>query len=193
MSTTITLRPAQHRDARDLATFAARTFADTFGAGNTEADLQAHLASAYGEARQAAEIADPQVRTLLALRGDALIGYAQVRRKAAPDCVVAPVPVELHRFYLDRAAHGSGAAAPLMQAAREAAQALGGSHLWLGVWEHNPRAVAFYLKSGFVKVGSHDFVVGSDVQTDWVFIAPLPGAATAAAAQRPRGGAPHGG
>jgi ribosomal protein S18 acetylase RimI-like enzyme len=55
----------------------------------------------------------------------------------------------------------------------EAALELGGQHLWLGVWERNPRAIAFYLKSGFEKVGSHDFVVGGDTQTDWVFVAPL--------------------
>ena len=62
---------------------------------------------------------------------------------------------------------------PLMLKAREAAAELGGHHLWLGVWERNPRAIAFYLKSGFAKVGSHDFIVGSDTQTDWVFVAPL--------------------
>ena len=61
----------------------------------------------------------------------------------------------------------------LMHAAREAAQELGGLHIWLGVWERNPRAIAFYLKSGFVQVGSHVFTVGSDRQTDFVFVSPL--------------------
>ena len=62
---------------------------------------------------------------------------------------------------------------PLMRAAREAAQELGGRHLWLGVWERNPRAIAFYSKAGFTKVGHHDFLVGGDRQTDWVLLAPL--------------------
>lgn len=56
---------------------------------------------------------------------------------------------------------------------RAAALELGGRHLWLGVWERNPRAIAFYVKQGFTKVGSHDFIVGSDRQTDWVFTSPL--------------------
>lgn len=169
----LTIRRAAGSDASALAELAARTFAETFAADNSPENLQAHLRSSYGVAQQSAELADPDVLTLLAYRGEELIGFAQVRRKPAPACVVEEAPIELHRFYLARAAQGSGAAAPLMLEARAAARELGGRHLWLGVWERNPRAVAFYVKSGFVKVGSHDFFVGSDRQTDWVFISPL--------------------
>lgn len=169
----ITVRRAGLSDAAALAELAARTFAETFAADNSAEDLNAHLRSAYGVAQQSAEIANPDEVTLLAHRGADLIGFAQVRRGPAPSCVTVEHPIELHRFYLARSAHGTGAAAPLMQAARAAAEGLGGQHLWLGVWERNPRAVAFYVKSGFAKVGSHVFVVGSDRQTDWVFTSPL--------------------
>ncbi|MBZ0111249.1 MAG: GNAT family N-acetyltransferase [Thermoanaerobaculia bacterium] len=169
----VLIRRAEAPDAPLLAEFAARTFEEAFGADNNPEDLEAHLESAYGEAQQGDEIADPDVRTLLAFRSKELIGFTQVRRKVFPACVVAEKPVELHRFYLARAARGTGAAKPLMLRAREAARELGGLHLWLGVWERNPRAIAFYRKSGFAKVGSHEFVVGSDTQTDWVFIAAL--------------------
>ncbi len=40
--------------------------------------------------------------------------------------------------------------------------------LWLGVWEHNPRAVAFYRKKGFRVVGDHVFQLGSDPQRDLI-------------------------
>lgn len=169
----VMIRRAGVSDASVLAELAARTFADSFGADNRPEDLKVHLESSYGRAQQAAELADPDVRTVLAYRDHQLIGFAQVRRKSAPACVVAAEPVELHRFYLVRSVQGTGAAIPLMLAAREAAQELGGHHLWLGVWERNPRAIAFYLKAGFAKIGSHDFLVGSDRQTDWVLLAPL--------------------
>ncbi|HEV7767664.1 MAG TPA: GNAT family N-acetyltransferase, partial [Thermoanaerobaculia bacterium] len=70
------------------------------------------------------------------------------------------------RFYVEHGHHGRGIAQSLMQAAEDAARALGGTALWLGVWEHNPRAIAFYLKCGFGDVGSHPFMVGRDLQTD---------------------------
>ena len=169
----VMIRRGEVSDAALLAELAARTFTETYGADNSPENLTAHVVSSYGAAQQAEELANPDVRTLLAYRNDELIGFAQVRRKEVPACVVAEKPVELLRFYLARSAHGTGVAQSLMFRAREAAQELGGHHLWLGVWEKNPRAIAFYLKSGFVKVGSHKFVVGSDIQTDWALVTAL--------------------
>ncbi len=169
----ITIHRATLPDAAALAELAARTFSETFAADNTPENLAAHLRKSYGVAQQSAEIADPAVVSLLAYQNDVLVGFAQVRRTLAPSCVHDASAVELQRFYVAREAQGKGVAAPLMIAARRAAEALGGRHLWLGVWEHNPRAIAFYVKSGFVKMGSHDFIVGEDRQTDWVLISPL--------------------
>ena len=88
--------------------------------------------------------------------------------------MVAPDAYELHRFYVDRPSQGTGVAQRLMAAVQDAARAAGARHLWLGVWEHNPRAIRFYAKRGFVDVGSHDFVLGADRQTDRVMLAPVP-------------------
>lgn len=164
------IRRGEVSDAAQLAELAARTFVETYGADNSPENLKAHVVASYGAAQQAEELADPDVRTLLAYQNDELIGFAQVRSKAVPACVVVEKPVELLRFYLARSAHGTGVAQSLMLKVRKAARELGGRHLWLGVWEKNPRAIAFYLKSGFVKVGTHEFAVGSDIQTDWVLI-----------------------
>jgi GNAT superfamily N-acetyltransferase len=90
-----------------------------------------------------------------------------------PACIVQPDAVELHRFYVDRPWHGRAVAQALMAAARDAACALGAHDLWLGVWERNARAIAFYRKCGFVDVGSHHFFVGEDRQTDRVLVARL--------------------
>jgi diamine N-acetyltransferase len=168
-----TIRRATASDAAPLAELAARTFAETFAKENTAEDLDAHLKSAYGVPQQATEIKDPEVVTLLAFKAEVLVGFAQVRRKKAPCCLVVERPIELQRLYLAGSAHGTGLAAELMKQAREAALELGGTHLWLGVWERNLRAIAFYRKMGLVEVGSHIFVVGADPQRDLVLAAPL--------------------
>lgn len=161
-------------DAAELAAFAARTFEATFAADNRPEDMQAHLTATYGIAQQRAELTDPSVATILAVYGTELLAYAQVRQKPPPACVTHDAPVELHRFYLDRNAQGSGLATRLMQAARLAALEFGGRHLWLGVWERNPRAIAFYKKCAFVDVGSTFYMVGPDKQTDRVLVTALP-------------------
>jgi ribosomal protein S18 acetylase RimI-like enzyme len=167
------IRRADLTDAPCLAAFAARTFADTFGPENTAEDMAAHFASSYSEAHQGREIASPEIVTLLLEEDSALAAYAQVRRNDAPIEPPLESAVELWRFYVDRRWHGRGLAAPLMDAAKKAAGALGARQLWLSVWERNPRAVAFYTKSGFRIVGSKDFWVGSDRQTDHVMVADL--------------------
>jgi ribosomal protein S18 acetylase RimI-like enzyme len=55
-----------------------------------------------------------------------------------------------------------------MQASVAIAQAQGKQAIWLGVWEHNQRAIQFYTAWGFEKVGEHDFQLGNDVQRDWI-------------------------
>lgn len=161
-------------DAAALAEFAAHTFSETFGAENDPEDMQAHLATSYGIAQQMKELVDPDVVTLLAESRGRLVAYAQIRRSIPPACVTQEQAVELYRFYVDRPAHGSGLATVLMSQVHRAARELGGTYLWLGVWERNARARAFYSKMGFVDVGRHDFYVGSDRQIDLVMVAPTP-------------------
>ncbi|HET9369120.1 MAG TPA: GNAT family N-acetyltransferase [Vicinamibacterales bacterium] len=52
--------------------------------------------------------------------------------------------------------------------APEVARKRGAKTMWLGVWERNSRAVAFYAKYGFTRVGEHTFMLGGNAQTDWL-------------------------
>lgn len=168
-----TIRHGVAADAATLAEFAARTFADTFAADNRPEDLALHLARSYGPAQQGAELVDPAVTTLLAEVGDELVGYAQLRAGRAPGCVAGDAPLELWRFYVARAWHGQGLARALMTQVDEAARQRGAGTLWLGVWERNERAKAFYRKAGFIDVGSHTFLLGRDPQTDRIMACPV--------------------
>lgn len=175
----VTVRPATPADAARLSAFARRSFDETFGADNTPADMGEYLDSAFTPARQATELRDADAAILVAevaaaAEGDgqpAIAGYAHlVLGGDAPPCVAGPAPAELKRFYVDRAFHGRGIAAHLMDAAIATAVARGARTLWLGVWERNARAIAFYAKRGFADVGAQRFVLGSDVQTDRVMM-----------------------
>lgn len=157
-------------DAAELAEFGARTFAATFGADNTAEDLRLHLASAWSPELQAAEIGDPGIDTLLARVNGILAGFAQLRAGKAPACIATSRPVELVRFYVDKPWQGHGLAGQLMEAVLRQARGHGGRELWLGVWERNLRAQAFYRKHGFRQVGTQIFVVGIDPQTDHVML-----------------------
>lgn len=168
MTEPIRIRRATVADAADVVAIGARTFQETFEADNKPEDMTAYLAASFGLPQQTAELRSADYVTLLAYVGAALVAFAQVRHKAPPACVEGPAPVELHRFYVDRQWHGRGVAAPLMASSVEAIHALGGRTAWLSVWEHNPRARAFYAKCGFRQTGTTEFWVGPDCQTDHV-------------------------
>lgn len=167
-----TLRRAGPADAAPLSELAARIFTETFAEDTRPDDLAEFLAKSYGVRQQSDEISNPDIITLVAETPEGLVAYAQVRRcKKTPMYVTGEAPVELLRFYVQRDWHGGGLAHRLMAAVMDAARELGGRHLWLSVWERNPRAIAFYGKHGFRDVGAEDFWVGSDCQTDRILVA----------------------
>lgn len=171
---TFRIDDATAADAPLLAEFGARTFFESFAADNDPGDMRRHLESQFSPAIQLAEIANPALDTLImrASNGDA-VAFAQLRTGKKTNGVPAAGTIELWRFYVDKRWHGQGVAHTLMNAAKARGQRRGAGTMWLGVWERNARAQAFYRKHGFEKVGSQVFVVGSDPQTDDVLLCPL--------------------
>lgn len=168
--TPFTIRTATAADAAMLAGFAARSFDDTFAIHNSEADMRAYLAATFSPAIQRAEIEAEKAETLLIETGTPPLcaGFAQIGFDAPSPFVPASAPVEIKRFYVDRDHHGAGVAAVLM--AEILRRAGTGATIWLGVWEHNARAIRFYARHGFVAVGEQSFILGSDVQRDIVMM-----------------------
>ena len=169
----VLIRRAVPGDAAALAELASRTFRETFAADNRPEDMELYLAQAFTPARQLAEITASGILTLLA-DADGLLGFAQLRVGAAPACVTTADPVELGRFYVDRAWHGRGVAQRLMASVMAEARSLEAGSIWLGVWEHNHRAASFYRKCGFAVVGAQEFRLGHDLQTDRVMACAVP-------------------
>jgi ribosomal protein S18 acetylase RimI-like enzyme len=166
-SDTTHLRRATTADAKLLAELAARLFEDTFGPDNDPEDMREYLAGAFSEDRQRAELADGSRVVWIALDSSGrAIGYVALRLDARTNGVVAERPAEVQRIYADRSWHGRGLGGALMAACVQQARAWGCDVLWLAVWERNPRAIAFYEKTGFRKVGRQTFVLGRDVQHD---------------------------
>lgn len=169
----VIIRRALPSEAAALATLMARTFSEAFGAANRPHDLATHIARSYSAEIQARELTDPDHTVLVADAGGTLAGYAQLRTGDVPAEVTGPAPLQLWRFYLDRAWHGTGLALILMTAAAHEARARGARTLWLGVWEENPRGIAFYRKVGFREVGRFLFHVGDDPQRDLIMVSDL--------------------
>lgn len=184
MAALTTVRSAVPGDASALSRFGAMTFRDAFADNNAPEDMALYIAEAFTPERQAAEIADPDCTVLVAERQGTsgeygLVGYVHLVSGPAPEAVADPASLELKRLYVAREWHGRGVAQALMDAALDSARARGARAMWLGVWERNDRAVAFYRKYGFTKAGEHAFLLGTDREVDWVLVRSLDQAPTA--------------
>jgi diamine N-acetyltransferase len=175
---TILVRRATAQDAIGLSQLASATFRETYERENTPENMARYLSEMFTPDKQAAEISDPTAVVLVAERAGTtaqseLVGYVHLAAGPAPVEVAGHKRVEIKRFYVSRAFHGRGVAQALMDAAIAAARAAGNDTIWLGVWERNPRAAAFYAKYGFMRVGQQIFMLGSDAQTDWLLARPV--------------------
>lgn len=162
------IRTGTIADALELSRLAEQTFRSTFEAMNTPEDMALHCRESYGESIQARELSDPGMQTLLGELDGQLIAFAQLRWGPAPEGVRGEFPGEILRLYVHADWHGRGIAQALMQACLETHMGRGADVIWLGVWEKNPRAIAFYHKYGFEEVGAHVFRLGNDPQRDLI-------------------------
>lgn len=162
----VKIRRAEHEDAGLLAELGARTFAETFATDNTPEDMAAYVGASFNLAQQTAELADPASTFLIAEVDEVVAGYAQLHDGEPAEGIDGPKAVELVRLYASREYLGRGIGKALMQACLTEAQQTGHRTIWLGVWERNLRAQAFYCKWNFQIVGEHVFQLGSDPQRD---------------------------
>ena len=162
----LTIRRGTREDAVLLSELGARTFSDTFAVDNSEEDMADYVAKAFSVAQQTAELEDPAAIFLIAELDGRPAGYAKLREGEPEKGIEGAKPIELVRLYAAREWLGRGVGAQLMRACIEEARQAGHETIWLGVWERNLRAQAFYRKWNFRAVGEHMFRLGSDLQRD---------------------------
>jgi GNAT superfamily N-acetyltransferase len=184
MTSTVQIRAAVPADAATLAELGERTFRDTFAVHNKPEDMDAFIASHYRPEIQSAELKDPRALYLLAEVAGTPAGFALLREEPPSKGVPGERPLMLVRLYVDRPFLGAKVGGALMVRCLEEARGRGHDVLWLGVWEHNTRALAFYERWGFTEVGEMTFVLGSDLQRDLVLALPLQAQATSGAGAR---------
>ncbi len=164
------IRLAEEKDIAQLVQLSSNSFRNAFEASNKKSDVDLYIEINFSYAQLQSQVLDcNNVFLLLFVEEQASpVGYAKLRMGLAEACVNGKNPIEIERLYLDAPAIGKGLGSVLMQACLETAESMGHQSVWLGVWEHNDRAIAFYKRWGFKLVGTHPFQQGTETQTDYV-------------------------
>jgi len=141
---------------------------ETFAPLNTREDLDIFYRDYYTLSKLEEELSQPETALYLVLSSGEVLGFAQLRKSSEVRETLGDSTVELQRLYIHPRHQGKGLGSMLMETALRYTESKGAAWLWLGVWEKNVKAQAFYTKWGFERFGEHIFVVGHDPQLDWL-------------------------
>jgi ribosomal protein S18 acetylase RimI-like enzyme len=160
------IKTASIADAEVLAELGKKTFIDTFAKDNRPEDMALYVSQTFGTDKQLAEILDTKRLISIAWVGSIAAGYYHLLDGAPDPSVSGENPIEVLRLYVDSNWHSKGIGPALMSDCIKVAGNKGYKTIWLGVWEKNLKAQAFYQKYSFEQVGTHIFTLGTDDQVD---------------------------
>jgi len=155
-------------DLQTLADLSSETFIAAFQAANDPADFKEYIDRAFHPVTLEKELHTPGTQFYFVLEGNRIVGYFKLNQDGAQTELQDAESMELERIYVLKAFQGKGLGAQILQEVIHLARQADKKYLWLGVWEHNPGAIRFYLRQNFQKFGEHPYYIGSDKQTDWL-------------------------
>lgn len=162
------IRTAGIEDAALIADLSHTTFYETFAPSNREEDMRKFLDEQFTKGKLMLEVGRMENRFYLAFEGEQVAGYLKLRDGQLPPQLYRQQALEIARLYACTEFIGKGVGAALMQKSLDVAKELNKDWVWLGVWEKNERAIAFYRRWGFEKFADTEFLLGDDLQNDWL-------------------------
>ena len=164
----ITIRYATPGDAELIADLSRQTFYETYSAVNTKEDMDKFMNEQFTKQALMKEVTEPGNIFLLAYNDNEVKGYVRMRENKNPVELGNAKAIEIARIYACTNVIGKGVGSALMQKCINVARENKKQIIWLAVWPKNHRAIDFYTKWGFEKFATRDFILGTDVQSDWL-------------------------
>jgi ribosomal protein S18 acetylase RimI-like enzyme len=170
---TIKIKQCALEDLRTLQEISTDTFIETFKDQNSPENLSAYLERALNLNQLEKELSNPSSQFFFVYFKNEVAGYLKVNTNDAQSEEMGDESLEIERIYIKSKFQKQGFGKYLFNKAMERAMELNKKEIWLGVWEKNKNAIAFYKKMGFVQNGYHSFYMGDEEQTDFIMFITL--------------------
>lgn len=170
----IIISPVQPDELPELLQLARSTFYDAFAPVNTAENMRLYMDKNLVAGKLAAEFRNPESAFYFARAGNELVGYIKVNYGYAQTELRDASALEVERIYVVKEWQSRKVGQLLMDKAFELARAHRAPFIWLGVFEANTKAIAFYQRNGFEAFDQHVFMLGTDEQRDIMMKRDLP-------------------
>jgi ribosomal protein S18 acetylase RimI-like enzyme len=151
-----------------LVAIGKKTYFDTFGSMNTEETMRRYLEEAFNPERIRQELKNPISQFYLLCENQKTVAYFKINFAPAQTDINDPESLELERIYVIKGFKGRGIGRLMIEKTEEIARNAGCRYIWLGVWEKNKSAIAFYERNGFIRFNEHVFRMGDELQKDYL-------------------------
>jgi len=162
----ITIQKVEIAHAETLLTFSRKTFYEFFAHLNDPANMEAYSSVAFTTQSMLEQINNPYSEFYFALYEDNIVGYIKLNFNDAQTEFKDKNALEIERIYVSGEHHGKYIGQQLLGFVIDIARSKRFDYVWLGVWEHNFKAIGFYEHNSFEVFSSHEFMLGDDKQTD---------------------------
>ena len=153
-------------DIEKVKDISEKTFYETFSGDNTEENMENYLKENFSYDKMTSEISNTYSKFYIVESNDEVVAYMKINFDKAQTEEGYDNTIEVQRIYVLEDFKGKRIGKALIQKAIEIGKESNVDYLWLGVWEHNIKAIGFYEKLGFKKFDTHIFKLGDDEQVD---------------------------
>ncbi|KEO76401.1 GNAT family N-acetyltransferase [Paenibacillus polymyxa] len=165
---TVKIIKCSREDLQILQEISIETFFDTFKDQNSPENMNAYLEKAFNFKQLEEELSNDSSEFFFIYFNEELAGYLKVNMNNAQSEKMGNESLEIERVYIKNSSQKHGLGKYLLNKAMEIAMEHNKKEIWLGVWEKNENAIAFYKKMGFVQTGAHSFYMGDEEQIDFI-------------------------
>ncbi|MFS0820870.1 GNAT family N-acetyltransferase [Bacillus sp. 1P02SD] len=167
---TVKMKKCNLEDLQTLQQISIVTFNETFKEQNTPENMEAYLERAFNRKQLEKELSNPKSQFFFVYVYNEIAGYLKVNIDDSQSEEMGNESLEIERIYIKNKFQKHGLGKVLLNKAKEIAAECNKRKIWLGVWEKNKNAIAFYKKMGFVQTGAHSFNMGDEEQTDFIMM-----------------------
>jgi ribosomal protein S18 acetylase RimI-like enzyme len=144
-----------------IATIGKKTFRHEFEPlFNNKEELFEYLEFTYDPVKLVKSLRKENNIYLLAYKEGKPAGFAKIKKHSLNELIESPVQMELQKIYVLPEYQGNGVGDALMQKIKDLAEEINPDHIWLDTYISNERAIRFYEKNGFRKIGNYFFTIG---------------------------------